>query len=312
MSRRGWSLFVAMCVIWGIPYLLIKVGVSHLPPVDVVFGRIAVGALVLLPLALRRRELAPVLARWRPLVVFAMVEIAVPWLFLSEAETRISSSLSGLLVAAVPLAAVLIVRVWGSTENMTRQRLLGLAVGLLGVAAVVGLDVRHVTVVALLEMAVVVFCYALGPQVLSRHLSDLPSLGVVAAALSLCAVLYLPAALLVRPASAPPADALLAVLGLGLVCTALAFTIFFALIAEVGPVRSTVITYVNPVVAVLLGVLLLHEPFTLGIGVGFLLVLLGSVLATGRGTRRGPAAPDQAPLTAPPAEAVELGRNPGT
>lgn len=289
MSRRGWVLFGAMCVIWGIPYLLIKVAVRHLDPADLVFARTAIGAAVLLPIALRRRQLRPLLGRWRPFLAYSMAEVAIPWLLLSEAETQISSSLSGLLVAAVPLAGVLIALLSGSGERLGRTRLVGIGVGLAGVAAVVGLDLGHVTPLALLEMAGVIIGYAAGPQILARSLSDLPRLGVVGGSLGLCALLYLPAAVAARPAQVPSLEVIAALVGLGLVCTALAFVLFFELIAEAGPLRATVITYINPAVAVLLGVVLLHEPLTAGIGVGFALVLLGSVMAT-RGRRRRPRA----------------------
>ncbi|MGH7639649.1 MAG: DMT family transporter [Candidatus Dormibacteria bacterium] len=280
MSRKGLALFTAMCVIWGIPYLLIKVAVSHISPPELVFGRTAIGAVLLLPLALRRGELRPLLARWRPFILYSLVEIALPWLLLSDAETHISSSLSGLLVAAVPLAGIFWLRLWGSSEGLTRTRWAGLLLGLMGVAAVLGFDLRHITLISMVEMAIVVACYALGPQILSHRLAELPSLGVVSGSLTLCALLYLPIAIIQRPAAVPTAAVLGSVIALGVICTALAFLIFFGLIAEVGPVRATVITYINPAVAVALGVALLHEPFTIGIGVGFALVLAGSVLAT--------------------------------
>jgi drug/metabolite transporter (DMT)-like permease len=285
MTRRGWILFAAMCVIWGIPYLLIKVAVRHLAPADLVFARTAIGTLLLLPIALGKGQVRPILARWRPLLLYSLVEIAIAWFLLSEAETRISSSLSGLLIAAVPLVGVLMVRATGTKDRLTRTRLAGFLLGLAGVAAVLGFDVGHITALAIVEMAVVVCCYALGPQILSRSLADLPSLGVVSGSLAICALLYAPAAILQRPTSLPPPSVIAAVIALGVVCTAIGFLVFFALIGEVGPVRATVVTYINPAVAVALGVTLLHEHFTAGIGAGFVLVLAGSVLATWRGER---------------------------
>jgi drug/metabolite transporter (DMT)-like permease len=285
MTRRGWILFAALCVIWGIPYLLIKVAVRDLAPADLVFARTAIGTLLLLPLALGRGQVRPLLAHWRPLLLYSLVEIAVAWFLLSEAETRISSSLSGLLIAAVPLVGILMVRATGTGDRLSRARLAGLLLGLAGVAAVLGFDVGHITALAMLEMAVVVCCYALGPQILTRSLSHLPSLGVVSCSLAICTLLYAPAAILERPASLPSLSVIAAVLTLGVVCTAIAFLVFFALIGEVGPVRATVVTYINPAVAVALGVTLLHEHFSAGIGIGFALVLAGSVLATRRGDR---------------------------
>lgn len=285
MSRRGWILFAVLCLIWGIPYLLIKVAVRNLAPSDLVFARTAIGTVLLLPIALGRGQVRPLLGRWRPLLLYSLVEIAVAWFLLSEAETRISSSLSGLLVAAVPLVGILIVRATGTKDRLTGTRLAGLVLGLAGVAAVLGFDVGHITVLAIVEMAVVVFCYALGPQILARSLAGLPSLGVVSCSLAICTLLYAPAAILQRPTTVPSLSVIAALVTLGVVCTAIAFLVFFALIGEVGPVRATVVTYINPAVAVALGVTLLHEHFTSGIGFGFALVLAGSVLATRRGGR---------------------------
>jgi drug/metabolite transporter (DMT)-like permease len=287
MSRRGWLLFVTMGVIWGVPYLLIKVAVGTLTPASLVFWRTTVAVLLLLlPVALARGQLRPLLPRWRPLLAYTAVEVTVPWLLLSSAEQRLSSSLTGLLIAAVPMVGALLGWLSGG-ERLGLRRILGLVIGLVGVAALVGLDLGGGDTVALIEVAGVAVGYAVGPFVLARWLSDLPGLGVVSASLVLTAVVYLPAAVLQLPARWPPAKVVGSVVGLAVLCTAAAFLLFFALIEEVGPVRATVITYVNPAVAVALGVALLGEPFTVGIGVGFVLVLAGSILAT----LRRPAAP---------------------
>jgi drug/metabolite transporter (DMT)-like permease len=293
MSRRGWLLFATMGIIWGVPYLLIKIAVGSLTPASLVFYRTAIAAVLLLPLAAARGQLRPLLPKWRPLLVYTVAELAVPWLLLSSAERRLSSSLSGLLIAAVPLVGALLGWLTGG-ERLGPRRILGLAVGLAGVAALVGLDLGRGDAAALAQMAVVAIGYALGPFILARHLSDLPGLGVVAASLGLTALGYLPAALLQLPSHWPPGRVVAAVLILAVLCTAIAFLVFFALIDEVGPVRATVITYINPAVAVALGVALLHEPFTVGICVGFALVLAGSVLATHR-----PAAPKASPAPEP-------------
>lgn len=287
MSRRSLILFGALCVIWGIPYLLIRVAVKELSPAFLVFSRTGLAALLLLPLAARRGELRVLLPSWRPLLLFAVAEIAVPWLLLSRAEERLTSSLTGLLIAAVPLVGAGITVATGSLERLDGRSWLGLLVGILGVAALVGLDFGRVGLVPLLEISVVVVGYTTGPMILARRLSHLPSLGVIAAALTVTALAYAPVAALQRPAHMR-ADVILSVVGLAVVCTALAFLLFFRLIADVGPVRATVITYVNPAVAAVLGVLALGERFTVGMAAGFALVLGGSLLATGR---RLPAAP---------------------
>ncbi|MGH8960643.1 MAG: DMT family transporter [Jatrophihabitantaceae bacterium] len=281
MSRRGWLLFAAMCLIWGIPYLLIRVAVRDVAPGTLVFLRTAIGGLVLLPLALSRGGFAPVLRRWRPLVAFTVIELAIPWLLLSDAETRLPSSLSGLLVAAVPLVGVLVARFTGADDRADAARLIGLGLGIAGVSMLVGLDLGQLHTWSLVEVGIVVVGYAVAPMIMARHLSDLPSIPVVSASLLLAALGYLPYAAL-RPPHSLNVREISSIVVLGLVCTALAFVLFFALINDIGPARATVITYVNPAVAVLFGVLLLNERFTLGMAVGFPLILGGSVLAARR------------------------------
>lgn len=285
MSRRALLLFVAMCVIWGIPYLFIRIAVSELAPVVLVFARTAVGALVLLPIALSRGQVRPLLRLWVPLVAFAAIEVGVPWLMLSNAEQHISSSLAGLLISAVPLVTWVAAVAFGRREQIGPVNIAGLLLGLVGVAAIVGLDLHASDALAFLEMAAVVIGYSVAPVILSRFLMGLPPVGVTAAALTLCAVAYAPAAALQWPASPPSLGVMAAVAVLAVVCTAVAFLLFFALIAEIGPVRATVFTYINPAVAAILGVLVLHETFTIGMAVGFLLVIAGSTLATRRRTQ---------------------------
>jgi drug/metabolite transporter (DMT)-like permease len=282
MSRRALFLFVAMCVIWGIPYLFIRIAVSELPPVVLVFARTAVGALILLPIALARGEVRPLLKLWAPLVAFAAIEIGMPWLMLANAEQHITSSLAGLLISAVPLVTWLAAVLFGRREQIGPQNIAGLLLGLGGVAAIVGFDLRASNALALVEMALVVVGYSVAPVILSRYLMGLPPVAVTGAALTLCAVSYAPAAALQWPASLPSLAVVAAVAVLAVVCTALAFLLFFALIGEIGPVRATVITYINPAVAAVLGIVALRESFTLGMAVGFVLVLLGSTLATRR------------------------------
>jgi drug/metabolite transporter (DMT)-like permease len=280
VTRRGSLLFAAMCVIWGLPYLLIKVAVKHLEPATLVFLRTGIGALILVPIAAARRELQPLVPQWRWLLVYTVVELAIPWVLLSTAEQRLPSSLSGLLVAAVPLVGAVLAWLAGGRDPLGARGLAGLFLGLAGVAALVGFDVHGGDAGSVAIVAVVVVGYATGPLVLDRRLGDLPVLGVVAASLVLCAAGYAPFALTHLPARMPSGRVVAAVVVLGVVCTALAFVLFFHLIAEIGPVRATVITYVNPAVAVVLGVAFLNEHFGAGTAIGFALVLAGSVLAT--------------------------------
>ena len=181
MTRRGALLFAAMCVIWGIPYLMIRVAVRELAPVTLVFFRTGIGAILLTPFAAWRGELRPLLARWWPLLAYTIVEVAVPWVLLAHAETKLSSSLTGLLIAAVPLVGAVVVGLTGARERQGSRRWAGLLVGMAGVAALVGLDIGQVDAVAVVEIGVVAVCYAVGPIILSRRLSDVPALGVVAA-----------------------------------------------------------------------------------------------------------------------------------
>jgi drug/metabolite transporter (DMT)-like permease len=287
MSRRGWLLFAAMCVIWGVPYLLIKVAVEEMSPAMLVLGRTAIGAALLLPIAAARGELGGLVDRWIAVLAFAAIEIAIPWVLLGAAETEISSSLTALLLAGVPLVAVLIARTTGKRERLGLHRGLGLLLGVLGVTAIVGLNVEG-SVPAMAAVGGVAVCYAVGPVILQRWLQDVPAMGVITASLAVTAVVYAPIAAFSVPEQVPSAEAIGSVIGLAVVCTSLAFVVFFALIAEIGPVRATVITYVNPAVAAVLGVAILGETITLEMGVGFVLVLAGSILATRPPASRDP------------------------
>ena len=282
MTRRGWLLFVAMGVIWGLPYLLIKVAVREISAPMLVEMRTGGAALLLVPLAIARGQLRPVLSRWKVLVAFSLAEVTVPWLMLFDAERRLSSSLSGLLVAAVPLVGVVLARLTGTADRLSSRQLAGIFVGLAGVAALVGLDVGSSDLLAAASMGVVAIGYATGPWILSRYLSDLPGLGVVAVALTICAVIVSPLAAASPPTVPLDGSVIASVVGLTLVCTALAFVLFFALIGEVGAVRSTVITYLNPAVAVILGVAVLGEHFGPGTAAGFVLIIAGCALSAGK------------------------------
>ncbi|MGY1720017.1 DMT family transporter [Blastococcus sp. SYSU DS0552] len=288
MSRRGWALFLTMSVIWGVPYLLIKVAVEEVSPVVVVFARCAIGAALLLPWTVARGQLRPALRHWKPLLLFTVLEMTGPWLLLAYAEQTLSSSLTGLLVAAVPFVAALAARLAGEEERLTPVRVLGMGIGVVGIAVLLGLDIDGAQLLPLVAVGLVVVGYATAPLVVSRALPEVPGVAASSLALLVTAVVYAPFAVprlgQVVDASG---EAQLSLLALGLLCTAVALALFFALIREVGPQRALVITFVNPAVAVLLGLLLLGEPFTLGLALGLPLVLVGCVLATRRG-KQGP------------------------
>ena len=280
MTRRGLVLFALMSVIWGIPYLFIRVAVAEITPATLVLARTAIAAAILLPIALARVDLRPVLARWRWVVAFAAVEIAIPWVALGSAEQHLSSSLTGLLIAGVPLVGTTLALATGGADRLSRAGLLGLLIGLVGVAAIVGGDYATSDPTALFQIAIVVVGYAVGPAILARRLGGLPTVGVMALSLALCAVVYVPIAAGQLPSALPSTNVIASIAILAVVCTAAAFLVFAALIDEIGPVRATVITYINPAVAAVLGVLVLHENFSVAMGIGFALVILGSTLAT--------------------------------
>ena len=269
-----------MSVLWGFPYLLIKEAVATLAPASVVAGRTLLGAALLLPVALRRGALRPALARWRWVLAFGVIEMAGPFLLLSHAEQTMPSGLTGLLVSTVPLFGAVVAFAGGERSALAPQRLLGLALGSAGVAIIVGGTIGDGSfgLVAVAEGLVVALCYAIAPFIVAHRLDAVPGVGTATLALGAVGVAYLPVALLTQD-GAPSPRSLAAVAGLGVVCTAVAFVAFFALIAEVGPSRATVFTYVNPVVALTLGVVLLDEPLTWGLVLGFPVVLAGCWLA---------------------------------
>src|SRR5215831_6487187 len=271
VSRRGWVLFTLMSVIWGMPYLFIKVADGGVSVPVLVFTRVTVAAALLLPLAIRRRQFAGLWRHWRWLLVFAAVEMILPWALLSDAERHLSSSMTGLLIASVPIIGVVLARLTGGTERLTVVRWAGLLVG----QDAIGGDAWSVA-----EVMLVALGYATGPLIVNRKLSELPILAVNAACLGFAALVYAPAAALTWPATTPSVQVLASLAALAVICTATAFVLFFKLIAEVGPARAVVITYVNPAVAVALGVAVLGEPLTAEILAAFVLILAGSVLAT--------------------------------
>ena len=300
VSRRGWVLFAVMCLVWGIPYLFIKVAVGQVSVPVVVFARTAVGALLLLPLVVRSArqgkarkgggELDALRRHWRPLVAFAALEIIIPWGLLSAAEQKLPSSLAGLLIAAVPIISVVTARLTGDSERLSPRRWSGLIIGLAGVAVLAAPDLSGGSAVAITEVLLVALCYATAPLIAARKLADVPALPMTAACLSLGALVWLAPAVATWPSRVPSGRALGAMVALGVICTAFAFLVFLALIREAGTSRAMVFTYVNPAVAVAAGVAFLSEPVTVTIAASFALILAGSLLATW--TAREPEAPD--------------------
>jgi len=288
VTRRGLVLFLILGVAWGIPYVLIKISVTELSPEMIVLARSAIAAVILIPLAAARGELRAVFAHWRPLLAYTLIEIILPWFFLTTAEQRLPSSTAGLLLAAVPLVSVGAAVILRRAVHFTAVNWIGILVGMLGVATLVGFDVAGSDLIAVAQIAVTVVGYATAPIIIAKWLSDVPGVGLAGVSLGVTALVYAPAVALTRtwPTALPSGRVIASVLVLALVCSAVAFIVLFALIAEIGPVRATAITYVNPAVAIVAGAVLLGEPVTGWTIAGFVLVIAGSWLVTKRPRQR--------------------------
>lgn len=295
MTSRAWLYFIVVSILWGIPYFFIKIAVGELSPAVVVFARVAIGALVLLPIALSTGALPRLRDRLGKVVVLAMVELIGPFLLIATAEQSISSSLASILVATVPLVIALLALWLDASERVTGWRLVGLLGGLVGVIIAVSVGAgQRATLVATVLMLLASLGYGTGPLLVKRWFSDVPSLGVTEAMLIVGAVALLVPAMLTAPAAVPSWPVIGALLVLGMVCTSLGYVSFFTLIGLAGAGRAGVITYVTPIVAILLGVGLRGEPLTANSGAGFVLIVAGSWLATrpsvATGGRPSPAA----------------------
>jgi drug/metabolite transporter (DMT)-like permease len=281
MSRKGWVLFLALAVIWGLPYFMIRVALREVDPGTLIMLRTIPAALLILPWAGATGRLTPLIKKAKWVLIYTVCEFGIPWILMTEAERHITSSLTALLVACVPLLAAVLYRFTIARERFGARRLTGLLLGAAGVALVVGLSVGGSSWYGVALMVGVVVGYTLGPLIIATKLHDLPGPGVVGASVGLVALAYMPWGMTHLPSSLS-GSVIAAIAVLALVCTAMGFLIFFALIVEVGPTRSTVVTYINPAVAVLLGVIFLAEPLTIGIVIGFPMIVLGSILATSR------------------------------
>lgn len=282
MTRRGLILFASLGIIWGIPYLFIKIAIAELTPEFLVLARTALAAALLLPIAARHRAIMPVIRRWKPLLAFTLFEIVLSWYFINAAEQTLPSSTVGLLLASIPLVAMVVAFVMGRRDRLTAVNGVGVVLGMLGVAAIVGLDVGGSDIVAVGQLAIAVVGYAIGPAILARHMSDLPGVGVIAVALGISALVYVPIVALTGgwPTAVPSGLTIVSVVVLAVLCSAVAFLLMFALVAEVGPIRMSAITYVNPAVAVVAGALFLGEQITIWTLVGFVTILVGCALVT--------------------------------
>lgn len=290
-------MFAAQSVIWGVPYLFIKVAVDDgISPEFLAWARVILAAAILLPLAWHAGSLPALRGRWRWLALFALSEFVIPFPLLGFGEQRIDSSLTAILIAATPIIVAVLALRFEPSERVTGVRAVGLAVGFAGVIALVGIDVAGSSqeMVGALAILGVATGYAIGPMIIKRKLADLDPKASMGASLGLGSLALLPLAAASAPASTPSTDAIIAIAVLGVVCTALAFVIWGALIAEAGPSRALVVTYLNPLVAVAAGTIFLDEEPGPGALIGLILILTGSWLAT----RSSPATAQEPPSTA--------------
>lgn len=290
-SQRVWIAFAALCVVWGIPYFFVKLAVQEIPPVGVAFGRVSLGAAILLPVAWRQGALRGLRGHSWALGAFALTELVVPFTLIGTGERWATSSLAGILIATVPLMVLWVAPFFGVREALDTRRILGLLLGFGGVVALLGIDPvagAHgwAGVVCLLVAAL---GYATGPLIVQRYLAGASGLGAAAVSMAVAALVLLPAAVLSAPVTMPSATAWASILVLGVVCSALGLWLFVFLVAEAGAARAAIVTYINPAVASLLGVAVLHERIGAGAALGLVLILLGSWWATQRRVQEVPA-----------------------
>ena len=282
MTRRGWGLFALVGALWGVPYLFMKVAVEELSTPLIVFARVLIGALVLIPLAFYMKTLTPALKYWRYILLYAVLEMVIPWSLITSSQRDLSSGVVALLVATVPIWATFFAHYSGDTTAAHRTRIFGIAIGLLGIALIVGIEsLNDVTnIIALFSVLVAAFSYAWAVNMITSKAPDASGIAINGIAMAISTAIFAPFALTNLPKSTPSSDAILATIGLGVLCTAIAFWIFFKVLDEIGPARASLVVYPNTAIAVVLGIILLDEKLTLAIAIGLPLVLVGSYYAS--------------------------------
>ena len=286
MSRRNWFLFIFIGFLWGIPYLLIKVAVDELSPAVIVFSRVVIGSAILIPMAMRRGSLMPAIKAWRYVIPYAIGEMIGPWFLITAAEEKMTSGLAGLLVATVPIWATLIASLHGDKTVWQSKRLIGILIGFIGIVLVVGIESfsGRQSIVAIFMILIAAIGYAWAVTMVTSKIPHIEPISINAVAMVFTVIVYLPFLFLYMPDKVPSTEALGSVIILGLFPTALAFILFFQLIKDIGTARGSLVTYLNTAFAVMLGVIILNEPFTLGIAIGLPLVLIGSYFASRKTT----------------------------
>ena len=306
MSSRHWTLLLFLASLWGASYLFIKIGLEDLPPAAVVFGRTLLAAAVLLPFAARTGGLAGLTQSWRPIAALAAVQVAGPFMLISIGEQEISSSLAGILVASAPIFTALLAIKLDDAERVHGWNMVGVGVGIVGVALLLGLDTGGGSgaIVGGLFVVLASLGYALGSFLLKKRLSDRAPVGISGLTMAFSAAMTLPFVLIDLPDAMPGAGSLAAVGALGVLGTGVAFGLFYTMIAQVGPTKASLVAYIAPGFAVIYGVLLRDESFTAATAAGLLLIVGGSYLA-GQGAfwrRSAVAVPHVPPSTQPTPE----------
>jgi drug/metabolite transporter (DMT)-like permease len=282
MSRRNWFLFFFVGFIWGIPYLLIKVAVEDLSPPVIVFARVAIGAAILIPIAVKHGSLMPAIKAWKYVIPYAIGEMIGPWFLITAAEQKMTSGLTGLLVATVPIWTTILASLHGDKTVWHHKRLLGILIGFIGIILVVGIESfsGRQSIVAIAMVLIASIGYSWAVTMITAKVPHIEPISINGVAMVFTAIVYLPFVFLNAPDHMPSAKVLGSVLVLGLFPTAMAFILFFQLIKDIGTARGSLVTYLNTAFAVVLGVIILREPFTLGIALGLPLVLVGSYFAS--------------------------------
>lgn len=288
MSRRGWGLFSLVGVLWGVPYLFMKVAVEELSTPVIVFSRVLIGALVLIPLAVYKKTFIPALKYWKYILLYSILEMVIPWTLITNSQRDLSSGVVALLVATVPIWATFFAHYSGDTTAAHRTRVFGIGIGLVGIALIVGIeslsDVNNIF--SLLSVLLAAFSYAWAVNMITSKAPDASGVAINGIAMAMSTVIFAPFAFSHLPENAPSAPVLLSTIGLGVICTAIAFWVFFKVLDEIGAARASLVVYPNTAIAVVLGILLLDEQLTLAIAIGLPLVLIGSYYAS-----RKPVAP---------------------
>jgi len=288
MSRKGWALFALVGLLWGVPYLFMKVAVEELSTPVIVFSRLLIGAAVLVPLALYEKTLRPALKYWKYIALYAVAEMVIPWSLITNAQKDLSSGVVALLVATVPIWATLFAHHTGDSTAAHRTRIFGIALGLIGIVFLVGIETLNDfgNMRALIQVLIASASYAYAVNMITRKAPNTSGVAINGIAMAISTVIFAPFALTHLPTKSPSSEAILATIGLGVICTAFAFWVFFIVLKEIGAARASLVVYPNTAVAVVLGIFLLDEQLTLAIAIGLPMVLLGSYFAS-----RKPAAP---------------------